>query len=48
LPPWGQVVIGGLIGPYVVGHERGSFEEIVDVAKTVAIVGLDCSSGLSS
>jgi len=36
----GQVVIGGLIGPYVVGHERGSFEEIVDVAKTVAIVGL--------
>jgi len=35
-----QVMIGGLIGPYVVGHERGSFEEIVDVAKTVAIVGL--------
>jgi len=36
----GQIVVGGLIGPYVVGHERGSFEEIVDVAKTVAIVGL--------
>ncbi len=36
----GQIVIGGLIGPYVVGHERGSFEEIVDIAKTVAIVGL--------
>jgi len=36
----GQIVIGGLIGPYAVGHERGSFEEIIDIAKTVAIVGL--------
>ncbi|WP_206518092.1 nucleoside-diphosphate sugar epimerase/dehydratase [Rhodococcus sp. X156] len=36
----GQLVIGGLIGPYAVGHQRGSFEEIVDVARTVAGVAL--------
>jgi FlaA1/EpsC-like NDP-sugar epimerase len=35
----GQVVLGGLVGPYVVGHQRGSFEEIADVAKTVFLVG---------
>jgi len=34
-----QLIGGGLVGPYAVGHERGSFEEIVDVAKTVAVVG---------
>lgn len=30
-----QIVLGTLIGPYAVGHERGSYEEIVDVGKTV-------------
>lgn len=30
-----QLVLGSLIGPYAVGHERGSYEEIVDVGKTV-------------
>ncbi len=34
-----QLIGGGLVGPYAVGHQRGSFEEIVDVAKTVAVVG---------
>lgn len=34
----GQVVLGGFFGPYAVGHVRGSFEEITDVAKTVVIV----------
>jgi len=31
-----QVAFGFLFGPYAVGHMRGSFEEIVDLAKTVA------------
>ncbi|QFQ30671.2 NAD-dependent epimerase/dehydratase family protein [Janibacter melonis] len=31
----GQLVLGSIIGPYAVGHERGSYEEIVDVGKTV-------------
>ena len=35
----GQIILGGLVGPYVVGHQRGSFEEIADVAKTVFLVG---------
>ncbi|MBD5830614.1 polysaccharide biosynthesis protein [Janibacter melonis] len=30
-----QLVLGSVIGPYAVGHERGSYEEIVDVGKTV-------------
>jgi FlaA1/EpsC-like NDP-sugar epimerase len=35
----GQLIVGGLVGPYAVGHQRGSFEEIVGVARTVAVVG---------
>ena len=31
-----QLGFGFLLGPYAVGHLRGSFEEIVDIAKTVA------------
>ena len=29
-----QLIFGFLLGPYAVGHLRGSFEEIVDLAKT--------------
>lgn len=32
-----HVVIGGLFGPYAVGHLRGSYEEIVDLMRTVAL-----------
>jgi len=32
------VVIGAVIGPYAVGHERGSFEETLDIARTAAVV----------
>lgn len=35
-----QLVVGGLVGPYAVGHQRGSFEEFIDLGRTVAIVGL--------
>lgn len=31
----GQIALGSVIGPYAVGHDRGSYEEIVDVGKTV-------------
>ncbi|UTT66881.1 polysaccharide biosynthesis protein [Janibacter sp. CX7] len=34
------LALGGLAGPYAVGHSRGSFEEIVDLTKTALIVGL--------
>ena len=34
-----QLVVGGLFGPYAVGHQRGSFEEITDLGRAVAIVG---------
>ncbi len=33
-----HLVVGSLIGPYVVGHQRGSFEEVYDVATTLAVV----------
>lgn len=33
--PIAQLALGSIIGPYAVGHERGSYEEIVDVGKTV-------------
>lgn len=33
-----HLVIGAAIGPYAVGHVRGSFEESVDIARTVASV----------
>lgn len=32
-----HVVIGALFGPYAVGHLRGSYEEIVDLMRTVAL-----------
>lgn len=35
-----QLVVGALVGPYAVGHDRGSFEEIVDLSRTVLIVGI--------
>ena len=34
----GQVVVGHLLGPYAVGHIRGSFEEVADLGITVSIV----------
>ena len=34
------LALGGVAGPYAVGHSRGSFEEIVDLTKTAMIVGL--------
>ncbi|KGM13503.1 polysaccharide biosynthesis protein [Cellulomonas bogoriensis] len=33
-----HLIVGSLIGPYVVGHQRGSFEEVADLAVTVAVV----------
>ncbi len=33
-----HVVVGALVGPYAVGHVRGSFEESADIARTVALV----------
>ena len=35
-----HVIAGALVGPYAVGHQRGSFEETWDVARTVVITGL--------
>lgn len=32
-----HVVVGAVVGPYAVGHERGSYEEILDIGKTVLI-----------
>ena len=32
-----HLVIGSLIGPYATGHLRGSYEEIVDLTRTVAL-----------
>lgn len=32
-----HVIIGGLVGPYAVGHLRGSYEEIIDIGKTVLL-----------
>ncbi|MBF0689109.1 MAG: polysaccharide biosynthesis protein [Cellulomonas sp.] len=33
-----HLVVGAAIGPYAVGHVRGSFEESVDIARTVVSV----------
>lgn len=33
-----QLVTGFVIGPYGIGHTRGSYEEILDLIKTVVIV----------
>ncbi len=35
------VIVGAVIGPYAVGHERGSFEETLDIART-ALVATGC------
>ena len=32
-----HLLVGALIGPYVVGHKRGSFEEVYDIARTLAV-----------
>lgn len=36
----GYLILGGLVGPYAVGHSRGSFEEILDLTKTALITGV--------
>ncbi|NYF97382.1 polysaccharide biosynthesis protein [Janibacter cremeus] len=35
-----HLVLGGLFGPYAVGHLRGSYEEIIDLTRTVALWAL--------
>jgi FlaA1/EpsC-like NDP-sugar epimerase len=35
-----HVVVGAFVGPYAVGHDRGSFEETYDVGRTVLITML--------
>ncbi|WP_018156632.1 nucleoside-diphosphate sugar epimerase/dehydratase [Demetria terragena] len=35
-----QIVLGSVLGPYSRGHQRGSFEETLDVVRTASIVGL--------
>lgn len=32
-----HLLIGGIAGPYAVGHLRGSYEEIIDLTRTVAL-----------
>jgi len=34
----GHLLVGAVIGPYAVGHRRGSFEETTDIVRTVAVV----------
>lgn len=36
----GYLALGGMAGPYAVGHSRGSFEEIVDLMKTALAIGV--------
>jgi FlaA1/EpsC-like NDP-sugar epimerase len=36
----GHLLIGALIGPYAVGHQRGSFEETTDVVRTVLVTAI--------
>jgi len=33
----GHFLIGALMGPYAVGHQRGSFEETTDIGRTVLV-----------
>ena len=41
-------VIGFVLGPYRIGHVRGSFEETADIARaTVAIARRSCSAAVS-
>jgi len=35
-----HVCLGAVIGPYAIGHARGSFEEIVDIGRAVVITTL--------
>ena len=35
-----HVVVGAFLGPYAVGHDRGSFEETYDVGRTVLVTML--------
>mgnify|MGYP002718326578 CR=1 FL=1 len=35
-----HLAVGSLFGPYAVGHSRGSFEEILDLARTSFVVGV--------
>jgi FlaA1/EpsC-like NDP-sugar epimerase len=35
-----HLVAGALIGPYAIGHDRGSFEETIDIAQTVGVTAL--------
>lgn len=35
-----HVVIGAMLGPYAVGHVRGSFDEVVDIGRTVLLATL--------
>jgi len=32
-----HLLVGAVIGPYAVGHRRGSFEETTDLGRTVAV-----------
>ncbi|WP_433955744.1 polysaccharide biosynthesis protein [Janibacter indicus] len=34
------LILGGVAGPYAVGHSRGSFEEIIDLMRTALAVGI--------
>ncbi|WEV78221.1 nucleoside-diphosphate sugar epimerase/dehydratase [Janibacter cremeus] len=35
-----HLLLGGIAGPYAVGHLRGSYEEIIDLTRTVALWAL--------
>jgi len=41
----GHFVVGAFIGPYAVGHQRGSFEETTDISRTVAVTTRPVISG---
>jgi FlaA1/EpsC-like NDP-sugar epimerase len=34
----GHLLVGAVIGPYAVGHRRGSFEEATDISRTAVVV----------
>ena len=36
----GHLTVGAFIGPYAVGHQRGSFEETADIARTVTVTAV--------
>ena len=41
----GHFLVGAFIGPYAVGHQRGSFEETTDISRTVAVTTRPVISG---